>query len=93
MGTCIVFSIYFPSNAKEANAKKTASSINGAARATFWSTSKAIQIESIEALVLPFSKIIREGTIVYYCDYVTNVTYKIQCKYPDINFIRCVIEY
>ena len=49
------------------------SGINGAARAAFWPTSKAIQTESIEALILPFSKIIREGPTVYYCDYVTTL--------------------
>ena len=70
------------SNAKQASAKKAAPGFNGAAKAAFWSTSKAIQTESIEALILPFSKIIREGPTVYYCDYVTNVTYKLQCKYP-----------
>ena len=74
------------SNAKQSSAKKTVSGIDGAARTAFWPTSKAIQTESIEALILPFSKIIREGPTVYYCDHVTNVTYKIQCKYPDISF-------
>ena len=34
------------------------------------------------------SKIIREGPIVYCCDHVTNVTYKIQCKYPNCNFSK-----
>ena len=68
--------------------KKTVSGIDGAA----WPTSKAIQTESIEALILPFSKIIREGPTVYYCDHVTNVTYKIQYKYPDISFLRRLVE-
>ena len=80
------------SNAKQSSAKKAASGINGAARTAFWPTSKAIQIESIEALILPFSKIVREGPTVYYCDHVTNVTYKIQYKYPDINFLRRLVE-
>ena len=80
------------SNAKQSNAKKAASGINGAARTAFWPTSKAIQTESIEALILPFSKIVREGPTVYYCDHVTNVTYKIQCKYPDISFLRRLVE-
>ena len=48
--------------------KKTVSDIDGAARTAFWPTSKVIQTESIEALILPFSKIIREGPTVYYCD-------------------------
>ena len=61
------------SNAKQASAKKAAPGINGAAKAAFWSTSKAIQTESIEAFILPFSKIIREGPTVYYCDYVTTL--------------------
>ena len=72
--------------------KKTVSGIDGAARTAFWPTSKAIQTESIQALILPFSKIIREGPTVYYCDHVTNVTYKIQCKYPDISFLRRLVE-
>ena len=80
------------SNAKQASAKKAAPGINGAAKAAFWSTSKAIQTESIEALILPFSKIVREGPTVYYCDHVTNVTYKIQYKYPDISFLRRLVE-
>ena len=61
------------SNAKQASAKKAAPGINGAAKAAFWSTSKAIQTESIEALILPFSKIIREGPTVYYFYYVTTL--------------------
>ena len=76
------------SNAKQASAKKAASGINGASRAAFLPTSKAIQSESIEALIFPFSKIIQDGPTLYYCDYVTNVTYKIQCKYPDIRFCK-----
>ena len=62
------------------------------ARTVFWPTSKAIQTESIEALILPFSKIVREGPNVYYCDHITNVTYKIQYKYPDISFLRRLVE-
>ena len=57
------------SNAKQSSAKKAASGINGAARTAFWRTFKAIQTESIEAIILTF-KIIREGPTVYYCDYV-----------------------
>ena len=64
-------------NHKQASTKKAPSGINGSARTAFWPASKAIQTESIEAIILSFSKIIREGSIVYYCDYVTNVTYKI----------------
>ena len=80
------------SNAKQSSAKKAASGINGVARTAFGPTSKAIQTKSTEALILPFSKIIREGPTVYYCDHVTNVTYKIQCKYPGIKFERCFVE-
>ena len=80
------------SNAKQSSAKKTVSGIDEAARTAFWPTSKAIQTEPIEALILPFSKIIREGPTVYYCDHVTNVTYKIQYKYPDISFLRRLVE-
>ena len=54
------------SNAKQSSAKKAASGINGAAMTAFWPTSKAIQTESIEALILPFSKIVREGPTVLY---------------------------
>ena len=53
---------------------------------------KRFKPESIEARILPFSKIIREGPTVYYCDHVANVTYKIQCKYPDISFLRRLVE-
>ena len=70
--------------------ERVASGINGAVRAAFWPTSKAIQIESIEDLILLEDN--SGGPTVYYCDYVTNVTYKIQCKYPDIKFERCFVE-
>ena len=68
------------------------SDINGVARAVFWLTSKAIQTESVEALMLLFSKIIRKGPTVYYCDYVTNVTYKYNTSTQTVNFLRCVKE-
>ena len=49
-------------NAKQASAKKAAPGINGSARSASWRASKAVQTEPIEALIHPFSKIIREGT-------------------------------
>ena len=75
-------------NHKQASTKKTPSGINGSARTAFWPASKAIQAESIEAVILSLSKIIWEGSTVYYCDYVTNVTYTIQYKYPECNFSK-----
>ena len=60
--------------------------INGSAR-TYRRVSKAMQTESIEALIHAFSKIIRQGTN-YYCDHMTNVTHKIQCKYLDLDFSK-----
>ena len=62
-------------NAEQASAEKAVPGFDGCARTSSWSASKAIQTESIAAFIYPFSKIIREGPTVYYCDHVTNVTY------------------
>ena len=75
-------------NAEQASAEKAVPGFDGCARTSSWSASKAIQTESIAAFIYPFSKIIREGPTVYYCDHVTNVTYKIQYKYPNCNFSK-----
>ena len=72
MGTCIVFlySLYSAAR-KQSSAEKAAPGFDGCARTTYWPTSKAFEAESIQALIHPFSKIIREGNNCTICDYVT----------------------
>ena len=67
--------------------RKSDPGFESCARTSSWQASKAVQTKSIEALIHPFSNIIREGQTVYYCDPVTNVTSKYnQMQVPVIQF-------
>ena len=76
-------------NSEQPSAKKAASGINRTARSTSWC---ALRFRYDKARPKPSSipsrRKFERGPVVYYCDYVTNVTYKIQYKYPDCNFSK-----
>ena len=74
-------------NSDQESVENATPGFESCARTSSWKASKAVQTKSIEALIHPVSKIIREGQTVYYCDPVTNVTSKYnQMQVPIIQF-------